>query len=173
MEARVASVLNVIARSMAPSGLRIHQHEGSSGPFKSASCQLVEVLKGGVSRRDPAAGSRARSISRHLRVSPRSGYEQEILEIFENFPLERISERTQIVDGPVPQIAKETPGVVGLVPRERVQQWTVDAPTPREIGLTRTSATEQIKDARQSRGVSDTASDGGRGAMAPLRRKCG
>ena len=95
------------------------------------------------------------------RVQQRSA-EKEILEIFENFPQERISESTQIVDGPVPQIAKETPGVVGLAPRERVQQWTVDAPTPRvleeTVEMVRSvshervlqRAAEQIKDARQS-----------------------
>ena len=55
-----------------------------------------------------------------VRVQQRRA-EQEILEIFENFPLERISERTQIVDGPVPQIAKETPGVVGLALRIRAK----------------------------------------------------
>ena len=54
--------------------------------------------------------------------------EKEILEVVENVLQKRVSERTQIVD--VPQIVKETPGVVRLAPRERVQRWTVDALTP-------------------------------------------
>ena len=62
------------------------------------------------------------------RVQQRSA-EKEILEIVENFPQERISERTQIVGVPMPQSAKETFGVAGSAPRERVQQRTVDAPT--------------------------------------------
>ena len=50
-----------------------------------------------------------------------------------DFPLERISERTQIVDEPVPQIAKETVEAVRVVQREHMQQWTVDAPTLQEL----------------------------------------
>ena len=45
--------------------------------------------------------------------------EKEILEMVENFHQERISERTQIVEVPMPQIAKETLGVVGFAPREK------------------------------------------------------
>ena len=44
----------------------------------------------------------------------------------QNVPQERISERTQIVEVPMPQIAKETVGVVGLTPHERVQQRTAE-----------------------------------------------
>ena len=51
----------------------------------------------------------------------------------ENFPKERISERTQIVDEPVPQIAKKTVEAVRVVQRERMQQRTVDAPTPQVL----------------------------------------
>ena len=47
------------------------------------------------------------------RVQQRS-VEKEILEVFENFPQERISESTQIVEVPMPQTAKETVGVLGL-----------------------------------------------------------
>ena len=36
----------------------------------------------------------------------------------------------------MPQIAKETVGVVGLAPRERMQQRTVDAPTPQVLAET-------------------------------------
>ena len=46
-----------------------------------------------------------------------------------NFPQERISERAQIVDVPVPQVAKETVEAVRVVQRERMQQRAVDAPT--------------------------------------------
>ena len=64
------------------------------------------------------------------RVQQRSA-EKEILEIFENFPQERISERTQIVDVPVPQILgelvaptlhrqEETVEVIELSPPERM-----------------------------------------------------
>ena len=50
-----------------------------------------------------------------------------------NFPQERISERAQIVDVPVPQVAKETVEAVRVVQRERMQQRTVDAPTLQEL----------------------------------------
>ena len=48
-------------------------------------------------------------------------------------PVERISERTQIVDVSVPQVAKETVEAVREVQREHMQQRTVDAPTPQEL----------------------------------------
>ena len=48
-------------------------------------------------------------------------------------PVERISERTQIVDVPVPQVAKETVEAVRAVQRGRMQQRTVDALTPQEL----------------------------------------
>ena len=67
------------------------------------------------------------------RILEKDNAEKEILEIFENSPQERISERTQIVGVPVPQIAKETLGVARLAPRERMQQRTVDAPTPQVL----------------------------------------
>ena len=51
----------------------------------------------------------------------------------ENLPQERISERTQIVDVPVPQNAKETVEAVRVVQRERMQPRTVDAPTPQVL----------------------------------------
>ena len=55
----------------------------------------------------------------------------------------------------MPQTAKETVGVVGLAPRERMQQRTVDAPTPQtvEVGWlvlherVQQRAAEQIEDA--------------------------
>ena len=49
---------------------------------------------------------------------------------------ERISDRAQIVEVPVPQIVEETVGVVGLAPRERMQQQTVYAPTPQVLEAT-------------------------------------
>ena len=50
-----------------------------------------------------------------------------------NLPQERISERTQIFDVPVPQVAQETVEAVRLVQRERMQQGTVDALTLEEL----------------------------------------
>ena len=74
-------------------------------------------------KRSSTSGMRCKSSALHPR-----------LEIFEYIPQERISDRTQSFDVPVPQIAKETVGVVGLAPRERVQQQTVFAPTPSGVG---------------------------------------
>ena len=51
----------------------------------------------------------------------------------ENFPQERISERTQIFDVPVPQTAKESVEAVRVVLRDRMQQRTVCAPTPQVL----------------------------------------
>ena len=163
MEASVASVLNGIARSVAPGGLK-----------KALSFRVVELAlrDGEASRWDPAADCRAgcRSgqdlvpgyISRHSRVSPQErtsdkkfevhkivlperilekdcaqigvprervqqrSAEKEILADLWRIFQEHISDRTQIVEVPMPQIAKETVEAVRVVQRERVQQRTAE-----------------------------------------------
>ena len=80
----------------------------------------------------------------------------------ENLHQERISERTLIVDVPVPKVAKDTVEAVRVVQRERTQQRTVDAPTLQEVKETvemvrsdshervQQRDAEQIEDAPQS-----------------------
>ena len=50
-----------------------------------------------------------------------------LVKLARNFPQERVSERTQVFDVPMPQIAKETVKAVRVVQRERMQERTVDA----------------------------------------------
>ena len=52
---------------------------------------------------------------------------EEILETFENIPQERVSERTQIVDVPVPEILENIPQERIS---ERVHEQIVDVPVP-------------------------------------------
>ena len=60
--------------------------------------------------------STSRSVSEHSNDDlPVPQVMEEILETFENIPQERISERTQIVDVPVPQIFEN-------IPQERISE---------------------------------------------------